>query len=92
MSWPWRCARGARPGGAPPSRDDAARAACIKRSPWAWPCCCSPTRPGLSIQIANRAGLLPRLRRVEDAVGALSSAAERVAFAVARFAAAPPAM
>jgi len=44
-------------------------------------------RPGLSIQIANRTGLLPRLRRVESAAPALSGVGERVTFAVERFAA-----
>lgn len=45
-------------------------------------------RPGLAIQMANNAGLLPRLRRIE-AIGKKYcpvSAAERIAFAKAHFA------
>ncbi len=42
-------------------------------------------RPGLQIQIANRAGLLPRLKEVEKNIGSLASAAERVAFAREKF-------
>ena len=38
-------------------------------------------RPGLNIQIANRSGLLPRLRWVENADMVSASVAERVAFA-----------
>ena len=42
-------------------------------------------RPGLSIQIANGAGLLPRLRQIE-ALGAVKmSVAERVAYAQQHF-------
>lgn len=36
-------------------------------------------RPGLGIQVANRAGLLPRLRRIEERVKAGSSVEERIA-------------
>lgn len=42
-------------------------------------------RPGLQIQIANRAGLLPRLREIEQNISALKSAAERVEFAKQNF-------
>ncbi len=45
-------------------------------------------RPGLSIQIANRAGLLPRLRLVEENIRRLTGTEERVAFAKRYFAAA----
>jgi alpha-L-glutamate ligase-like protein len=45
-------------------------------------------RPGLNIQIANRAGLLPRLREVERSIHALGSVGARVAFARDRFLAA----
>lgn len=38
-------------------------------------------RPGLSIQIANRTGLLPRLRMVEVSRSSLGTLAERVQFA-----------
>jgi len=44
-------------------------------------------RPGLAIQIANRAGLRHRLEAVERHRGDLNSIAERVAFAKERFAA-----
>lgn len=44
-------------------------------------------RPGLNIQIANRAGLGPRLQLVEQQRHALSSVDERVAFAKRHFAA-----
>jgi alpha-L-glutamate ligase-like protein len=44
-------------------------------------------RPGLNIQIANQAGLLPRLDAVEEAVDGLPDIAARVAFARQRFAA-----
>jgi alpha-L-glutamate ligase-like protein len=37
-------------------------------------------RPGLNIQIANRAGLLPRLKRVEQHAGDLSTVEDRIAF------------
>lgn len=46
-------------------------------------------RPGLNIQIANRAGLAPRLQQVEDSVAGLSTVAARVNFARSRFAAVP---
>jgi len=38
-------------------------------------------RPGLNIQIANRAGLRPRLARIEASAGGLATPEERVAFA-----------
>ncbi|MBI4524166.1 MAG: alpha-L-glutamate ligase-like protein [Deltaproteobacteria bacterium] len=38
-------------------------------------------RPGLNVQIANRAGLLPRLRLVEEHLNEFRSAEERVLFA-----------
>jgi alpha-L-glutamate ligase-like protein len=40
-------------------------------------------RPGLMIQLANRAGLLPRLRAVDRNAATRRSAAERIALAVA---------
>ena len=40
-------------------------------------------RPGLMIQLANRAGLLPRLRAIEDSFVAGRSVAERIALAIA---------
>jgi len=43
-------------------------------------------RPGLSIQIANRAGLLHRLRQVDAERTSLNSLEERVGFARSRFA------
>jgi len=43
-------------------------------------------RPGLSIQIASRCGLLPRLRLIEQNQGALGTVEDRVAFARSRFA------
>jgi len=43
-------------------------------------------RPGLNIQIANRAGLAPRLEKVKAARGALTTVAERIAFARETFA------
>jgi alpha-L-glutamate ligase-like protein len=43
------------------------------------------TRPGLNIQIANRAGLLPRLKQVEQYRERLRSIEERVTFAKERF-------
>lgn len=43
-------------------------------------------RPGLSIQIANRAGLLPRLKLVEAHLKELGDASQRVAFAKCHFA------
>ncbi len=45
-------------------------------------------RPGLNIQIANKAGLQPRLDAVTQAIGSLKSPDERVAFAREHFAAA----
>ena len=42
-------------------------------------------RPGLNIQIANQAGLLPRLQRVESARSKLNSLEERLAFAKSQF-------
>lgn len=49
-------------------------------------------RPGLNIQIANRAPLLPRLRAVEEHQGQLGTLDERLAFAMTRFATSPPAL
>jgi alpha-L-glutamate ligase-like protein len=43
-------------------------------------------RPGLNVQIANRAGLLPRLKLVEAHAGELREARQRVAFAKRHFA------
>jgi len=43
-------------------------------------------RPGLNVQIANRAGLLPRLKLVEAHLKELGDASERVAFAKSYFA------
>ena len=43
-------------------------------------------RPGLQIQIANRAGLLPRLRAVEANIAKLKTVSEKVAFAKENFA------
>jgi hypothetical protein len=42
-------------------------------------------RPGLNIQIANRAGLLPRLKLVEQNHRSLHGVEERVAFARTHF-------
>ena len=42
-------------------------------------------RPGLNIQIANRAGLLPRLNLVELSHRSLHGVEERVAFARTHF-------
>ena len=42
-------------------------------------------RPGLNIQIANRAGLFPRLRSVEENYKALQGVEDRVAFAQRNF-------
>jgi len=42
-------------------------------------------RPGLQIQIANRAGLLPRLRAVEANIASLKTPAERVRYAQENF-------
>jgi alpha-L-glutamate ligase-like protein len=44
-------------------------------------------RPGLNIQIANRAGLFPRLRSVDENYKALHGVEERVAFAQKHFSA-----
>ena len=46
-------------------------------------------RPGLAIQLANRAGLRPRLQLVESAVGGLGGVDTRVGFARERFAVTP---
>ncbi len=46
-------------------------------------------RPGLNIQIANRAGLLPRLRLVEELEVKPSAVEDRVAFARAMFGTTP---
>jgi alpha-L-glutamate ligase-like protein len=42
-------------------------------------------RPGLNIQIANRSGLLPRLKEVERSAGTLSTVQDRVDFAIGQF-------
>ena len=42
-------------------------------------------RPGLSIQIANNQGLLPRLRQIEELELFLPSVEERVAYAMQHF-------
>jgi len=42
-------------------------------------------RPGLNVQIANRAGLLPRLRDVEKHIDELDNTSARVDFALKRF-------
>lgn len=47
-------------------------------------------RPGLNIQIANGAGLLPRLKQVEQIASRPFSVAERIAFARERFAVPEP--
>ena len=44
-------------------------------------------RPGLNIQIANKAGLLPRLKLIEKHHKSLGSINERVSFARDHFAA-----
>jgi alpha-L-glutamate ligase-like protein len=46
-------------------------------------------RPGLNIQIANRVGLLNRLRQVEQLPQALTEVSDRVAFAKTHFGATP---
>ncbi len=46
-------------------------------------------RPGLNIQIANRVGLLTRLRQIEQLAKPIIGVAERVAFAKDRFGADP---
>lgn len=43
-------------------------------------------RPGLNIQLANRAGLRPRLRKVEEHAAALKDTASRIEFATREFA------
>ena len=43
-------------------------------------------RPGLSIQIANQSGLIPRLKTVESYVNKLSGIKEKIAFAKDKFA------
>ena len=43
-------------------------------------------RPGLSVQIANQAGLLPRLDKVDAELGHLETAEEKIEFAKAQFA------
>lgn len=43
-------------------------------------------RPGLNIQIANRAGLLHRLKKVEESHGELATVEQRIAFARQHFA------
>ncbi len=48
-------------------------------------------RPGLNIQIANQAGLLTRLRLVEERAGSLESIQQRIDFAKTRFGEAGPA-
>jgi hypothetical protein len=45
-------------------------------------------RPGLAIQIANQAGLGPRLNAITEALPGLTGVGERIAFARERFAAA----
>jgi len=47
-------------------------------------------RPGLSIQIANNAGLLPRLKVTEGHIAELSTLEKRLAFAQEMFRIAPP--
>lgn len=44
-------------------------------------------RPGLNIQIANRAGLLTRLEKVKQHISGLGGLSERISFAQERFAA-----
>lgn len=43
-------------------------------------------RPGISIQIANQAGLLPRLEAIDQALPKLSGSQEKIAFAQSTFA------
>jgi len=47
-------------------------------------------RPGLNVQIANRTGLLPRLRSVEENIAALDTTSARVDFSINNFASVPP--
>lgn len=42
-------------------------------------------RPGLNIQIANRAGLLPRLKLIEESISDLSDTESKVSFALRNF-------
>jgi hypothetical protein len=42
-------------------------------------------RPGLAIQIANQAGLLPRIKLIESRIQDLTDLEARVAFAKASF-------
>ncbi len=46
-------------------------------------------RPGLNIQIANRAGLLSRLKKIEQQAQGMHDVAERIAFAKTHFCHAP---
>ncbi len=46
-------------------------------------------RPGLSIQIANREGLIPRLEEIDYALSKLANSSEKIAFAQERFAVYP---
>ena len=43
-------------------------------------------RPGLSIQIANKAGLIPRLEQVDSQVKQLKAVEEKIEFAKRHFA------
>ena len=43
-------------------------------------------RPGLSIQIANQAGLIPRLEAIDEVRGKLTTISEKVSFAQNTFA------
>ncbi|MGC1246356.1 MAG: sugar-transfer associated ATP-grasp domain-containing protein, partial [Spirulinaceae cyanobacterium] len=43
-------------------------------------------RPGLSIQIANQAGLIPRLEAIDEVRGKLTTISEKVSFAQSTFA------
>lgn len=47
-------------------------------------------RPGISIQIANQAGLLPRLDAIDSAGPKLSGVQEKIAFAQETFAVRTP--
>ena len=46
----------------------------------------SKARPGLSIQIANQEGLIPRLKTIDSNVNKLSGIQEKIAFAKDKFA------